>query len=1236
VPHDRSVQAATYPSLYYTQAELDVLETLTTLPSHSAIWNDIQAWANAHVNDPVPAYNDSQVHKLVNRYLDTMVFMYHMTDDTAYKDAAVRWMLGVANWSSWHNATGTNHWQSTSYIQFGMANGYYSLKDEISSADRSTILAALTSIDKGGYEVDRYGGSLSSPTFGYSYFPSGFPNHESTVGAATGIAALAMGGDYSYSDAWLAFANASIERALSFGGGTDGSWLEGPSYFNFSMCSLAIYADVYKRFGGTDYASVYSDFLADVSMYAWYMTVTHAGTQAKVQMEDATGNQLWNTNGEPVWAYFLARTFNDSYAQEFADTYAASDYPLSYIWKDPNVSIGDHTDLPSVREFDDIGYLIARDSWDDSSATLVLFKSGRSRGHAHPNQNTFMIYKNGTPLTGGLGYLNTYTEYQTSVLNNCISVGDLMGNDGRLYGYGQAREPGDIGMATVPEGTSADLTDVASTAVYLHATGDASALYTGEINPEPGAWPWNSSGDADSVLRQLVWIPGENYIVIYDQVDLPVEQPVHFKVNALDIYNQVSGDTPPLFSYNAGSDTFIDSFGSNQLEVRPVIPSTADTSYYTGDYSGPSGREFSLLTISSMNGTEPRLVTVLTPGDALSTAQIDTTAVRQNNSIGVIVDSASYKDLILFSSDGTPVSEWIELGGNYQSADGNVYSFNGTQVLADFSSYKVMRLEVYTGANQPPVLDAIGDKSVDEGQSLEFTVSASDPEGDNLTYSASNLPSGASFNPGTQTFSWTPGTGQAGTYSDVHFEVSDGEFVDSENITITVTSYTPPTISFIPPTDADGTTVSRDWTEINTSINSTSDTSGFIDWNRTLVGYWDFNANTNDNSTYSNNGTLHGAQLETGKFDNAARFVINGDYFLINDSASMDFDKSTGTIEMWLYPFDKASGNRQRLVIDSSFWDPGTDPGIELALQPGGNLYFYPVGAGGTNYNLVTDPLNNNEWQHLAVTWNYSTKEVLIYINGVRQSFATENVPSNWNTIAQTGDWYVGGTDVATGLGFFDGMVDELRVWNRPLSEQEIEASYNATLYNLTYTATNLTDGAYQYYASVTDTRGNSAQTETRTLTVDSTQPNQPPVLDPISNKSVNEGELLEFTISASDPEGDNLTYSASNLPSGASFNGGTQTFSWVPSLDQAGTYPDIQFIVSDSGSLSDSENITITVNPSIADLNNDGVVNILDLILIAQHWGETGANGWIPEDVNSDGTINILDINVVAQRWTA
>jgi len=89
---------------------------------------------------------------------------------------------------------------------------------------------------------------------------------------------------------------------------------------------------------------------------------------------------------------------------------------------------------------------------------------------------------------------------------------------------------------------------------------------------------------------------------------------------------------------------------------------------------------------------------------------------------------------------------------------------------------------------------------------------------------------------------------------------------------------------------------------------------------------------------------------------------------------------------------------------------------------------------------------------------------------------------------------------------------------------------------------------------------------------------NSPPVLDPIGNQIVNEGQPLQFTITFSDPDvGDTVTCSASNLPLGANFDVPACTFSWTPTFDDAGDYI-VTFNVTD-GQLSDSEAITITVN---------------------------------------------------------
>src|SRR6185436_278976 len=74
-----------------------------------------------------------------------------------------------------------------------------------------------------------------------------------------------------------------------------------------------------------------------------------------------------------------------------------------------------------------------------------------------------------------------------------------------------------------------------------------------------------------------------------------------------------------------------------------------------------------------------------------------------------------------------------------------------------------------------------------ENALLSLTASGTDLDGDALTYSATGLPTGATFDPATRTFSWTPSFTQAGPYT-VTFNVTDGTLTASEAVAITVTN----------------------------------------------------------------------------------------------------------------------------------------------------------------------------------------------------------------------------------------------------------------------------------------------------------------------------------------------------------------------------------------------------------------------------------------------------------------
>jgi hypothetical protein len=66
-----------------------------------------------------------------------------------------------------------------------------------------------------------------------------------------------------------------------------------------------------------------------------------------------------------------------------------------------------------------------------------------------------------------------------------------------------------------------------------------------------------------------------------------------------------------------------------------------------------------------------------------------------------------------------------------------------------------------------------------------------------------------------------------------------------------------------------------------------------------------------------------------------------------------------------------------------------------------------------------------------------------------------------------------------------------------------------------------------------------------------------------------------------------------------------------------------------------DDESYPFLTIGKTGDVNNDGHVNVLDMILIGQYWGQTGSPGWIPEDVIEDGEINVLDMIIIGQHWT-
>ena len=109
-------------------------------------------------------------------------------------------------------------------------------------------------------------------------------------------------------------------------------------------------------------------------------------------------------------------------------------------------------------------------------------------------------------------------------------------------------------------------------------------------------------------------------------------------------------------------------------------------------------------------------------------------------------------------------------------------------------------------------------------------------------------------------------------------------------------------------------------------------------------------------------------------------------------------------------------------------------------------------------------------------------------------------------------------------------------------------------------------------------------------------------------------------------------SYNATNLPAGLSVNTATGVISGTPIAP--GT-TSVTISATNAGGTG-SATLSITISSGAGDLNSDGVVNITDLVLILNHFGQTSAStGWDPlADANGDGVVNVSDLTIVTSNF--
>src|SRR3989344_5522242 len=229
-----------------------------------------------------------------------------------------------------------------------------------------------------------------------------------------------------------------------------------------------------------------------------------------------------------------------------------------------------------------------------------------------------------------------------------------------------------------------------------------------------------------------------------------------------------------------------------------------------------------------------------------------------------------------------------------------------------------------------------------------------------------------------------------------------------------------------------------------------------------LVGMWSFNGpdltttTAYDRSGQGNNGTLGTAGTArlplraAGKLGQALDFASGGgdggSYVDVGSPAILD-NLPQVTVSAWIYPRSAGGNTSGGTIINKS---DGAIPlnGWRFSLVTGGGatkILFFNVDYTTTDINVksVDNTIAFNQWQHVAVSWTGSNNasDVRIYLNGMEVSYKlqTSAVGTRVSDAAQS----FGVGDPGTGADF-DGLIDEVRIYNRALSAGEVSALYNS------------------------------------------------------------------------------------------------------------------------------------------------------------------------------------------------
>lgn len=489
--------------------------------------------------------------------------------------------------------------------------------------------------------------------------------------------------------------------------------------------------------------------------------------------------------------------------------------------------------------------------------------------------------------------------------------------------------------------------------------------------------------------------------------------------------------------------------------------------------------------------------------------------------------------------------------------------------------------------NRPPVFNAISNRNINTNTLLEFTASAMDPDGDNLTYSilTQELPGSPTIDSQLGVFSWTPTN--AGVFN-VTLQASDSQLTDTETFIVTVTDVAanqPPVLAAIP---AQQISVGS---QLSFTASATDPDAGPGD---SITYFLDPSAPTGASINVSSGlvtWTPTANQVGTTTFPVIASDGVNN----VFQNVSVVVSAAANSAPV-LGPIGNKSVEAGELLTFTATATDADDPGsaLQFSLGPGAPAGA-TINASTGAFQWTPDPFQSGI---VSITIEVSDGEAVD-----AETIQVDVVIGQAPTITAIADQSVqAGTLLQLALTATDPNPNDTLTWTLVSTDLPGNPQIDSSSGLFTWTPPAADGPGFQVTVRVTDSTGLS-DTESFTVAVSPATPtNTPPVLASIAAQSATTGQTLTFTASATDADNDTLSYFLDpTAPTGATINATSGVFTWTPTTAGNFAFP---VLVTD-GTDSAFQNVTVTVNqgptntaPSFGPVGNQDV-NVNEQLLV-------------------------------------